>query len=53
LCRSSLREGNDVWGWHDEEENQEYAIMGLTDGTSFVRITDPTNPEVLAFLPSQ
>ena len=42
--------GNDIWGWHDAEDD--YAIVGLTTGTSFVRITDPENVEVLGFLPT-
>ena len=42
--------GNDIWGWHDGD--QDYAIVGLTTGSSFVRITDPENPEVLGFLPT-
>jgi len=37
-------EGNDVWGWTDPINNDEYAIMGLTAATTFVRITDPRNP---------
>ncbi len=44
--------GNDIWGWTDPENGDEYAIVGLTTGNSFVRITDPTQPEVLAWLPT-
>ncbi|CAH1801686.1 unnamed protein product [Owenia fusiformis] len=44
--------GNDLWGWTDPTNNDEYVIMGLDDGTSFVRITDPVNPVVVAFLPT-
>jgi choice-of-anchor B domain-containing protein len=43
--------GNDIWGWHDG--NEDYAIMGCTTGTSFIRITDPENVEVLGFLPTE
>jgi hypothetical protein len=32
--------------------NREIAIVGLTDGTSFVDVTEPTTPVVLGFLPS-
>ena len=46
----STANGNDIWGWHDGDED--YAIVGLTTGTSFVRITDPENPVVLGFLPT-
>ncbi len=48
----SRTEGNDIWGWTDPENGDEYAIVGLTTGTSFVRITDPSQPEVLGFLPT-
>jgi len=43
--------GNDVWGWTDG--NDEYAIMGLTGGTAFVRITDPKNPVAVGFIYSR
>jgi choice-of-anchor B domain-containing protein len=52
LGSSSGARGNDIWGWHDGEE-EDYAIVGMTTGSSFVRITDPENVEVLGFLPSQ
>ena len=41
---------NDVWGWTDEEYGDEYVIIGLSGGTSFVRITDPLKPVVLGIL---
>ena len=40
--------GNDIWGWTNGDDD--YAIVGTTGGTSFVRVTDPENPEVLAFM---
>ncbi|MHC5109384.1 MAG: choice-of-anchor B family protein [Planctomycetota bacterium] len=43
---------NDIWGWTDPTTGQEYALMGLTSGTSFVDISDPVNPVVLGVLPS-
>lgn len=42
---------NDVWGWVDPETNREYALVGRTDGTSFVDITDPANPVLKGNLP--
>jgi len=42
--------GNDIWGWTDPETGKEYAIVGLSGGTSFVDVSDPVNPKVLAFL---
>lgn len=43
--------GNDVWGWTDPLDGKEYAIMGLTNGTAFVDISDPVNPVYLGHLP--
>jgi len=42
--------GNDIWGWDDTAFGHEYAIVGLTGGTSFVRITDPKNPVPVGFM---
>ena len=42
---------NDVWGWTDPETDIEYAIIGRTDGTSFVSLADPSNPIFLGDLP--
>ena len=41
---------NDVWGYQDDQNN-EYAIVGLVNGTSFVDVSDPTNPIEKAFFP--
>jgi len=42
--------GNDIWGWTDPENGDEYAIAGVSGGTSFVRITDPENPVTVGFI---
>lgn len=42
---------NDLWGWTDPETGKEYALVGMTNGTSFVDISDPVNPQVLGILP--
>ena len=42
---------NDNWGWTDPETGREYALVGRNDGTSFVDITDPTNPMLVGDLP--
>lgn len=42
---------NDNWGWTDSVTNREIAILGRTDGTSFVDITDAANPRYLGDLP--
>ncbi|MGW9684708.1 choice-of-anchor B family protein [Flagellimonas sp. 2504JD1-5] len=43
---------NDIWGWTDATTNNEYAIMGLDNGTAFVDISDETNPIYLGKLPT-
>ncbi|MFT5372192.1 MAG: choice-of-anchor B domain-containing protein [Bacteroidia bacterium] len=43
--------GNDIWGWTDPLNGNEYALMGLTNGTAFVDISDPVNPVYLGHLP--
>jgi len=43
--------GNDIWGWTDSTSGDEYAIMGLSNGTAFVDISDPVNPVYLGHLP--
>ena len=45
--------GNDVWGWADALTGNEYALMGMTNGTAFVDVTDPENPVYLGILPTE
>ena len=42
--------GNDVWGWTDSTTGKEYALLGLSNATAFVDITDPVNPVYLGRL---
>jgi len=42
---------SDIWGWTDPETGREYAILGRSNGTSFVDITDPGFPVYLGDLP--
>ena len=44
---------NDIWGWTDPVSGKEIALVGLTNGTSFVDVSDPLNPEVIGFLPTE
>jgi choice-of-anchor B domain-containing protein len=51
---------NDLWGWtssstsiSDNEDDREFAILGLFQGTAFVEVTDPVNPIYLGLLPSK
>lgn len=41
---------NDIWGWVDPENKDEYAIVGGTNGTAFVRMTNAYCPEYLGFV---
>jgi choice-of-anchor B domain-containing protein len=41
---------NDVWGWTDPDSGREYALIGMTDATSFVDVTDAGNPVFLGTL---
>lgn len=45
-------EYNDIWGWTDQLDGKEYVMIGRSDGTSFVDISDPLNPVNLGFLPT-
>jgi choice-of-anchor B domain-containing protein len=45
--------GNDVWGWTDPADGTEYVLMGLDNGTAFVRVSDPENPQLIGLLPTQ
>jgi choice-of-anchor B domain-containing protein len=44
--------GNDIWGWGDSQSGDEYALVGLQNGTAFVNVTDPENPVVVGRLPT-
>ena len=45
--------GNDIWGWFDAMSGKEYALVGMTNGTAFVDVSDPDNPVFLGRLPTQ
>ena len=42
---------NDLWGWTDSTTGREYIIIGRSDGTSFVDMSDPAHPRYLGDLP--
>jgi len=44
--------GSDIWGWFDAQTGNEYALMGMTDGSAFVDDTDPEEPLFLGKLPT-
>jgi len=41
--------GNDCWGYVSPS-GREYALMGVSNGTAFVEITDPADPDIVAFI---
>ena len=43
---------NDIWGWKHEASGRSFLVVGRTDGTAFVEVTDPFNPVFLGELPS-
>lgn len=50
VCEAHSTSASDIWGFTDKEGN-EYAIVGLNNGTSIVKICDPENPEEVFFEP--
>jgi choice-of-anchor B domain-containing protein len=42
---------NDIWGWTDPETRREYVMVGRTDGTSFVDVSDAAHPRYVGNLP--
>jgi choice-of-anchor B domain-containing protein len=44
-------EMNDLWGWTDPVTKKEWALMGRFDGTTFVDMSNATNPVPVADLP--
>jgi choice-of-anchor B domain-containing protein len=44
--------GNDVWGWTDPKTRREWVIAGRSNGTSFIDVSDPDDPEFVANLPA-
>ena len=43
-------EMNDIWGWTDPLNGKEYVLLGRTNGTAFIDISNPTNPVYLGNL---
>ncbi|MGC5582804.1 choice-of-anchor B family protein [Ornithinimicrobium sp. W1665] len=43
---------NDIWGWTDAKSKKDYALVGASNGTVFVDISDAKRPEVLGILPT-
>jgi len=47
---SNNTSGNDIWGWTDPDSGREFALVGLSTGTAFVEVTNPTQPIYLGSL---
>ena len=43
---------NDMWGWTDPATGTDYAIVGGTEGTVFVDLSNPRKAEVVGTLPA-
>ena len=44
--------GNDLWGWTDSTTGKEYALVGRTNGTAFIDVSNPESPIYLGNLPT-
>ena len=50
LTTFSANSGNDIWGYVSPS-GREFALVGLSNKTAFVEVTDPENPIYFAFIP--
>lgn len=41
-----------ICGWYQQSSNREYAIIGASDGTFFIDITNPATPVEVDFIPA-
>lgn len=41
---------SNLWGYVDLDDNREYAIIGLRNGTGIVEVTDPANPRIVGHI---
>ena len=44
---------NDIWGYTNEEARREYALLGASQGTIVIEVTEPENLEIIGILPSR
>ena len=45
--RPGARSGSNLWGFEDLEDGREYVVVGVSNGTSVVEVTDPARPRVV------
>ncbi len=43
--------GSNLWGFADADDGREYAVIGVSNGTSVVDVTDPAAPRVVGAVP--
>lgn len=43
---------NDVWGWVSPASGREYALVGCSNGTAFVDVSNPSEPVYIGLLPT-
>ena len=41
---------SNLWGYVDLDDNREYAVIGLRNGTGVVDVTDPVNPVIVGHI---
>src|SRR5215207_1041209 len=41
---------SNLWGYVDLDDNREYAVIGLRNGTGVVEVTDPVNPRIVGHI---
>jgi len=53
LAQLSSRPGSmsNLWGFVDLDDNREYAVVGLSNGTAVIDVTDPVNPREVGTVP--
>ncbi|MDX1932915.1 MAG: choice-of-anchor B family protein [Capsulimonadales bacterium] len=44
--------GSALWGWRDPQTGREYALYGLSNGTSIIDVTDRNRPVYLGQMPT-
>jgi len=42
---------SNLWGFVDRDDNREYAVVGLSNGTAVVEVTNPQSPRVVGIVP--
>src|SRR5919106_95084 len=52
LSDLGLSFGNDMWGWTDPQTRKDYALIGGTEGTVIVDISDSKRPDIVGTLPA-